>query len=43
MDLAMSEMKVQNEVPVRGPTRISVSEIVQLVRITTYTSIQTIL
>ena len=43
MDLAMSEMKVQNEVPVPGPTRISVSERVQLVTITTYTSIQTTL
>ena len=43
MDLVMSEMKVQNEVPVPGPTRISVNEREQLARITTYTSIQTML
>ena len=43
MDLAMSEMKVQNEVPVPGLGKLSVNKRVQLVRITTYTSIQTML
>ena len=43
MDLVMSEMKMQNEVPVPGATRILVNERVQLARITTYASIQTML